>query len=139
MSEISSIEDDSVKNNSKKRKTEEEDIEDIAEKIHKRHLKLNEEEIKKFLLIFQELISIVNKKESCLEESLEEEGDSVDGTVSILLILAQQFSELLEGDVDSLEFPKIIKKLLKSLEAILRVFNTGKNNIKSKLKTNGKN
>ena len=139
VNEISSIEDNSAKNNSKKRKTEEEDIEDIAEKIHKRHLKLNEEEIKKFLLIFQELISIANKKESCLEESLEEEGDSVDGTVSILLILAQQFSELLEGDVDSLEFPKIIKKLLKSLEAILRVFNTGKNNIKSKLKTNGKN
>ena len=139
VNEISSIEDNSAKNNSKKRKTEEEDIEDIAEKIHKRHLKLNEEEIKKFLLIFQELISIANKKESCLEESLEEEGDSFDGTVSILLILAQQFSELLEGDVDSLEFPKIIKKLLKSFEAILRVFNTGKNNIKSKLKTNGKN
>ena len=29
---------------------------------------------------------------------------------SILLILAQQISELLEGDIDFLEFPKIIKK-----------------------------
>ena len=43
---------------------------------------------------------------------MEEEGaGSVDGAVSILLILAQQFSELLEADIDSLEFPKIVKKI----------------------------
>ena len=36
--------------------------------MHKKHLKLNEEEIKIFLLIFQELISIVNQEESSLEE-----------------------------------------------------------------------
>ena len=39
----------------------------------------------------------------------------------------------------SLEFPKIVKKPLKILKAILGVFNTVKNNIKSKLKTDGKN
>ena len=66
-------------------KVEQEDIEDFAKKHIKRHLKRNEEEIKKFLLIFQELISIANKEES----SLEEEGDSVDSAVSILLILVQ--------------------------------------------------
>ena len=39
----------------------------------------------------------------------------------------------------SLEFPKIVKKPLKILKAILGVFNTVKNNIKSKLKTDGRN
>ena len=55
----------------------------------------------------------------------------------MLLILAQQISELLEGDIDFLEFPKIIKRSLKILKAILCVTNTLKNNIKSKLKTDG--
>ena len=82
---ISNKESNSAKNNSKKMKVEQEDIEDFAKKDIKRHLKRNEEEIKKFLLIFQELISIANKEES----SLEEEGDSVDSAVSILLILVQ--------------------------------------------------
>ena len=57
----------------------------------------------------------------------------------MLLILAQQISELLEGDIDFLEFPKIIKRSLKILKAILCVTNTLKNNIKSKLKTDGNN
>ena len=82
---ISNKENNSAKNKSKKRKFEQEDIEDFAKKYIKRHLKRNEEEIKRFLLIFQELISIANKEES----SLEEEGDSVDSAVSILLILVQ--------------------------------------------------
>ena len=77
------------------------------EKIHKKYLRLNGEEIKKVLLIFQELISIANEEESCLEE---EGGDSVNGAASILLILVEKNSELLEDDTDSLEFPKIIKK-----------------------------
>ena len=134
--EISSIGNNSAKNNSKKRKIEQENIEDFAEKIHKRHLQVNEEEINKFLLILQELISIANEEESSLEE---EGGDSVDGAVRVFLILAQQISELLEVDIDSLEFPKIVKKTFKMLKAILGVFNTVKNNIKSKLKTDGKN
>ena len=134
--EISSIGNNSAKNNSKKRKIEQENIEDFAEKIHKRHLQVNEEEINKFLLILQELISIANEEESSLEE---EGGDSVDGAVRVFLILAQQISELLEVDIDSLEFPKIVKKSFKMLKAILGVFNTVKNNIKSKLKTDGKN
>ena len=57
----------------------------------------------------------------------------------MLLILAQQISELLEGDIDSLEFLKIIKRSLKILKAILGATNTLKNNIKSKLKTDGNN
>ena len=126
---VSSKENNAAKNNSKKRKIEQENIEGFAGKIHKKHLKLNEEEIKKFLLIFQELISIANEEESSSEEG---GSDSVDGAVSIFLIQAQQISELLEGVVDSLEFPKIIKKSLKTLKAILGVFNTVKNNIKSK-------
>ena len=93
-------------------------IEDFAQK-----------EIKKFLLIFQELISIANDEESSLEEG----GNSIDSAVSILLILAQQIWELIKGEIDSLEFPKIVKK------SLLAVFNTVKNNIKSKLKTNRKN
>ena len=104
--------------------------------MHKKHLKLNEEEIKIFLLIFQELISIVNEEESSLEE---EGGDEGYGAISILLILVKQISELLEGDIDSLEFPKIIKKSPKTLKAFPGVFNTIKNNIKSKLKNDGKN
>ena len=133
---VSSKENNAAKNNSKKRKIEQENIESFAGKIHKKHLKLNEEEIKKFLLIFQELISIANEEESSSEEG---GSDSVDGAVSIFLIQAQQISELLEGVVDSLEFPKIIKKSLKTLKAILGVFNTVKNNIKSKWKTDSKN
>ena len=123
--EISSKENNSVKNNSKKKKTEQENIEDFAEKIHNKHLKLNKEETKKFLLIFQELISIANEKESSLEE---EGGDLVDGAVSILLILTQQISELLKGDINSL-FPKIVKTSHKTLKAIVGVFSTVKNDI----------
>ena len=110
-------------------------MEDFAEKMHMKHLKLNKEEIKKILIIFQELISIGNEEESFLEK----ERNTVDGAVSILLILAQQISELLEGEIDFLEFHNIIKKSLKTLKAILGVFNTVKNNIRSKLKTGGKN
>ena len=43
--EISSIGNNSAKNNSKKRKIEQENIKDFAKKIHKKRLKLNEEEI----------------------------------------------------------------------------------------------
>ena len=42
---VSSKENNSAKNNSKKRKIEQENIEDFAKKIHKKRLKLNEEEI----------------------------------------------------------------------------------------------
>ena len=79
--------------------------------------------------MFEELISIAN----------EEEGDSVNSAASIFLILVQQISEQFSGDIDSLEFPKSIKNSLKTLKAILGVFNTVKDNIKSKLKANGKN
>ena len=88
------------------------------------------------MIIFQELVSIGNEEESFLEK----ERNTVDGAVSILLILAQQISELLEGEIDFLEFHNIVKKKsLKTLKAILGVFNTVKNNIRSKLKTGGKN
>ena len=111
-------------------------IEDFAQKIHKKPIKLNKEDIKKFLRIFQELISIANEDESSIEE---EGGNSIECAVSIVLILVQQISELLKGEIDSLEFPKIVKISLKTLKAIPGVFNTVKNNIKSKLKTNRKN
>ena len=87
--EVFSKENNSAKDNSKKRKIQQENIEDFAEKLRKKHLNLNEEEIKKFLVIFQEFISIVNEEKSSLEEG----GDSVDGAVSILLIPALQISE----------------------------------------------
>ena len=47
--EASSKESYSAKNNNKKRRIGQENIEDFAEKIHKKHLKLNEEEIKNFI------------------------------------------------------------------------------------------
>ena len=87
--EVFSKENNLAKNNSKKRKIQQENIEDFAEKLRKKHLNLNEEEIKKFLVIFQEFISIANEEKSSLEEG----GDSVDGAVSILLIPALQISE----------------------------------------------
>ena len=117
-------------NNSKKKKNEQENIEDFVEKVHKNHLILNQEETNKFLLICHALISIANEEESSFEE---EDGDSVDGAVITLLILAKQILELLEGDINFLEFPKIIKKSLKTLKATLGVFNAVKNNTKSKL------
>ena len=130
MSEINnkifSKENNSVKNNSNKKKIEQENIEDFAEKIHNKHLKLNKEQIKKCLLIFQELIA--NEKESSLEEE-GGDGDLVDGAVSIILILMQQISELLKCDIDSL-FPKIVKTSHKTLKAIVGVFSTVKNDIK---------
>ena len=117
-------------NNSKKKKNEQENIENFVEKIHNNHLILNQEETNKFLLICHALISIANEEESSFEE---EDGDSVDGAVITLLILAKQILELLEGDINFLEFPKIIKKSLKTLKATLGVFNAVKNNTKSKL------
>ena len=123
-------------NNSKKKKNEQENIEDFVEKIHNNHLILNQEETNKFLLICHALISIANEEESSFEE---EDGDSVDGAVITLLILAKQILELLEGDINFLEFPEIIKKSMITLKATLGVFNTVKNNTKSKLKTHGKN
>ena len=39
--EVSSKQNNSAKNNGKKRKTEQESIKDFAEKIHKKHLGLN--------------------------------------------------------------------------------------------------
>ena len=117
-------------NNSKKKKNEQENIEDFVEKIHNNHLILNQEETNKFLLICHALISIANEEESSFEE---EDGDSVDGAVITLLILAKQILELLEGDINFLEFPKIIKKSMITLKATLGVFNTVKNNTKSKL------
>ena len=115
--EVFSKENNLAKNNSKKRKIQQENIEDFAEKLRKKHLNLNEEEIKKFLAIFQEFISIANEEKSSLEEG----GDSVDGAVSILLIPALQISEgwkdFHKGDIDSLELPKIKKKSLKNLKS----------------------
>ena len=52
ITKISIEENNAAKNNRKKRKIEQEDIKDFAEKIHKKHLKLNEEEINKFLVVF---------------------------------------------------------------------------------------
>ena len=49
INKISIKENNAAKNDSKKRKIEQEDIKDFAKKIHKKHLKLNEEEIKKFV------------------------------------------------------------------------------------------
>ena len=45
--EVSSKENNLAKTNSKKRKIEQNNIEDFAEKIHKKHLKVNKGEIKK--------------------------------------------------------------------------------------------
>lgn len=47
INKISIKENNAAKNDSKKRKIKQEDIKDFAKKIHKKHLKLNEEEIKK--------------------------------------------------------------------------------------------
>ena len=107
--EVSSKENNSAKNNSKKRKIEQGNIKEFAEKIHKKYLKLHEEEIKNFLLILKERISNANEEESSLEA---EDGGSVDGAASILLLLVEKNSELLEGDIVSLEFHKIIKESL---------------------------
>ena len=60
-----------------------------------------------FLLIFQHLIALVSEEE---ETSLGAEEDTTDGIASILLTLAQQISKLLNQDIDSLKFPKVIKK-----------------------------
>ena len=46
---VSSKENYSAKNNNKKRRIGQENIKDFAEKIYKKHLRLNEEEIKNFL------------------------------------------------------------------------------------------
>ena len=60
-----------------------------------------------FLLIFQHLIALASEEE---ETSLGVEEDTTDGIASILLTLAQQISKLLNQDIDSLKFPKVIKK-----------------------------
>ena len=75
---------------------------------------IEDREIERFLKIFS-----VTVQEPENDLSNEEALDNEDGTIDIIITVAKKISQLLEGDIDSLKFPKVIIKFLKTLRAIV--------------------
>ena len=71
---------------------------------------INEHEIQKFRLIFEELIVLCNSDK-----------EFSDGITEILLKIGKQIHSLF---IISLKFPAVIKKALKTLKALLNLINT---------------
>ena len=114
--------------------------EDISEKLHKKYLKIDvkEHEIQNFLLI----IPLHSSTAYCTCERRRRK--LIRGgrrhnrrNSSILLTLAQQISKVLNQDIDSLKFRRVIKKSLKTLKAIFGLFSTVKKDTKTVVKTDG--
>ena len=86
---------------------------------------------------FLQILSRVSHSEEELEEldTLEGSGiDREDGTLDIIILAASKLHELLNGDIDTLKLPQILKKSLKLLKTfikfikskkILETFNSG--------------
>ena len=83
---------------------------------------VTQEEVDNFLKIFTSLINIKENQ----EEEAEEEKDSEDGMADVILFAVRRLSELLKSDIDSLKFPKPIKKTLKILKGFIDFINAKK-------------
>ena len=88
----------------------------ICERLNEKFpdIDIKEHEIQKFLLIFQELIT--------LPVVYEEFSDSEDGITNLFLTLAKQIQNFLNKDTNFLKFQAVIKKSLKTLKALLNLF-----------------
>ena len=98
----------------------------ISEKLAKKfpYIDINEHEIQKFLLIFQDLIKLWNSDEGF--------SDSEDGITETLLTIGKQIHNLLNKGIKSLKFPSIIKKVLKTLKTLLNLITTFKKVLKKR-------
>ena len=85
------------------------------EDLHKTNI--NNEEIERFLKIFSIKI---DQEENALAESKAD--NSEDGVIDIILIIATKIKGLLEGDIDSLNLPKVLSKSLKMLKVLVSLF-----------------
>ena len=82
---------------------------------------VTQEKVDNFLKIFTSLINI---KED--QEQSEEEKDSEDGVADVILFAVGRLSKLLKCDIDSLKFPKPIKKTLKIFKGFIDFLNAKK-------------
>lgn len=87
------------------------EINEINEK-----LKAENQEVSKFLLIFEEITNNMTSKEYPEEET--------DGIVTdTLTIICNLITDLLKNNIDSLSIPKPLKKTLKILKTVFKIIN----------------
>ena len=87
------------------------EINEINEK-----LKAENQEVSKFLLIFDEITNNMTSKEYPEEET--------DGIVTdTLTIICNLITDLLKNNIDSLSIPKPLKKTLKILKTVFKIIN----------------
>lgn len=87
------------------------EINEINEK-----LKAENQEVSKFLLIFEEITNNMTSKEYPEEET--------DGIVTdTLTIICNLITDLLKNNIDSLPIPKPLKKTLKILKTVFKIIN----------------
>ena len=80
---------------------------------------------------FLKILGILVEKE-VIELEAYEKTDSEDGKFDIVATIAKKISQLLEGDIDSLNLPKAIIKTLKTLKALVGLikYANDKDNVK---------
>lgn len=79
-------------------------------------LKAENQEVSKFLLIFEEITNNMTSKEYPEEET--------DGIVTdTLTIICNLITDLLKNNIDSLSIPKPLKKTLKILKTVFKIIN----------------
>ena len=96
----------------KKIKLENELILDKLKEIHE-EIDINEQKVKKFLLIFHSLMETGNSKEVL---------DNTDGVVTdTILKIVPKLSELLKNNIDSLKLPEIFNIALKKINSLFNL------------------
>ena len=96
----------------KKIKLENELTLDKLKKIHE-EIDINEQKVKKFLLIFHSLMETGNSKEVL---------DNTDGVVTdTILKIVLKLSELLKNNIDSLKLPEIFNIALKKINSLFNL------------------
>ena len=85
---------------------------DKLKDIHK-EIDINEQKVKKFLLIFHSLMETGNSKEVL---------DNTDGVVTdTILKIVLKLSELLKNNIDSLKLPEIFNIALKKINSLFNL------------------
>ena len=96
----------------KKIKLENELTLDKLKEIHE-EIDINEQKVKKFLLIFHSLMETGNSKEVL---------DNTDGVVTdTILKIVPKLSELLKNNIDSLKLPEIFNIALKKINSLFNL------------------
>ena len=78
---------------------------------HESLTNIKDQEIHKFLIIFEEILRQIKRKEQ-MEIDIEEEGDSTDGIRDTIKVVSIEIYKFLQQDIDSLDLPEIIKNCL---------------------------